>query len=100
MAANRTKGQNTKAGAHRAGDRPKQSKAGSKTVQLDVPAKIKNSRTIVPLRFVSEARCRCRGSDYIHGIYYNIQNDLLSIPLTSEAQIEIEGPKAKIILTM
>ena len=30
-------------------------KSGDKIVQLDVPAKIKNSRTMVPLRFVSEA---------------------------------------------
>jgi len=66
-------------------------KAGSKTVQLDVPAKIKNSRTMVPLRFVSEALGA--GVEWDQTTYtvsiITYKNDLLSIPLTSEAQIEI-----------
>ena len=72
-------------------------KAGSKTVQLDVPAKIKNSRTMVPLRFVSEALGA--GVEWDQTTYtvsiITYKNDLLSIPITSEAQIEIEGPKGE-----
>jgi len=66
-------------------------KAGSKTVQLDVPAKIKNSRTMVPLRFVSEALGA--GVEWDQTTYtvsiITYKNDLLSIPITSEAQVEI-----------
>lgn len=66
-------------------------KAGSKTVQLDVPAKIKNSRTMVPLRFVSEALGA--GVEWDQTTYtvsiITYKNDLLSIPITSEAKVEI-----------
>lgn len=72
-------------------------KAGSKTVQLDVPAKIKNSRTMVPLRFVSEALGA--GVEWDQTTYtvsiITYKNDLLSIPITSEAQIEIRGPQGE-----
>jgi hypothetical protein len=66
-------------------------KAGSKTVQLDVPAKIKNSRTMVPLRFVSEALGA--GVEWDQTTYtvsiITYKNDLLSVPITSEALVKI-----------
>lgn len=77
-------------------------KSGDKIVQLDVPAKIKNSRTMVPLRFVSEALSagvEWNQATYTVSITTN-KNDLLTVPLISEAKVDIRGPESTLDFTI
>jgi hypothetical protein len=77
-------------------------KVGSKTVQLDVPAKIQNGRTMVPLRFVSEvlgAGVEWDQATYTASITIN-KDDLLSVPLISEAKVDIKVPESTMDFTI
>lgn len=79
----------------------KKVKAGDKTIELDVAAKGYNQRTMVPLRFISEALgCNVEWVQETYTVVITtgtkkIDNDLVNVPLKSEAMIEILGPKGK-----
>lgn len=73
----------------------KKVKVGDKTIELDVAAKGYNQRTMVPLRFISEALgCNV---DWVQETYRivittgsnKIENDLARVPLKSDAMVTI-----------
>lgn len=76
-------------------------KAGDKTIELDVAAKAYNQRTLVPLRFISEALgCNVEWVQETYTVVITtsaekMENDLVNVPVKSEAIIEIEGPKGE-----
>lgn len=77
----------------------KKVRAGDKTIELDVAAKGYNQRTMVPLRFISEALgCNVEWVQETYTVVITtgkVDNDLVNVPLKSEAMVEILGPKSK-----
>jgi len=73
----------------------KKVKVGDKTIELDVAAKGYNQRTMVPLRFISEALgCNVEWVQETYTVVITtsaekMENDLVNVPVKSEASVEI-----------
>jgi len=77
----------------------KKVKVGDKTIELDVAAKGYNQRTMVPLRFISEALgCDVEWVQETYTVVITtgkVDNDLVNVPIKSEAKIELYGPQGE-----
>jgi len=75
----------------------KKVKVGDKTIELDVATKAYNQRTLVPLRFISEALgCDVEWVQETYTVVITtgagiVENDLVNVPLKSEAIVELYG---------
>lgn len=76
-------------------------KAGDKTIELDVAAKGYNQRTMVPLRFISEALgCDVEWVQETYTVVITtsaekMENDLVNVPVKSEAIVELYGKQGE-----